>query len=308
VWLSIFFAGIPCGYAIGYVSGGLFASQLSWRLAFVAEALFVAPFAIACLFIPKSRSAQPGAASADGAAPKHSVMTSFKILVLNGTYMFNCLGYAALTGCLGSFAFWLPSFLVDYFSMDITEANLYLGVIALSTGIGGTGFGGVMLDKIGGSVGIAGAGRALLLCWIFCLVGFPLAMGALLSGQFHAFFALMFCAQFFLFASTSPIGAAVLSSVPNSLRSHAMALSIAIIHLLGDFPSPVILGVIADAWSLYYAMLMFTFFLILASALFLVAWILARKRAAREKDSETKSLLPAQPADGNMLRSQEVML
>ena len=52
--------------------------------------------------------------------------------------------------------------------------------------------------------------------------------------------------MFFAFLPTGPINTLLLESVPVSLRARAMAVSIFVIHLFGDFWSPVIVGNLAD--------------------------------------------------------------
>jgi hypothetical protein len=52
--------------------------------------------------------------------------------------------------------------------------------------------------------------------------------------------------MFLAFLPTGPINTLLIESVPVSLRARAMATSIFVIHLLGDFWSPVIVGRLAD--------------------------------------------------------------
>ena len=52
--------------------------------------------------------------------------------------------------------------------------------------------------------------------------------------------------MFLAFLPTGPINTLLIESVPVNLRARAMATSIFVIHLLGDFWSPVIVGRLAD--------------------------------------------------------------
>jgi MFS family permease len=68
LWLAIFFCAIPVGTALGNVYGGLVASALSWRWAFMLEGLAMVPAAALIWHLPVLKSG--GAAAADeGAAP-----------------------------------------------------------------------------------------------------------------------------------------------------------------------------------------------------------------------------------------------
>jgi hypothetical protein len=52
-------------------------------------------------------------------------------------------------------------------------------------------------------------------------------------------------AELLLFASTGPINSAIVNLVAPTERATAVALSILAIHLLGDVPSPPIIGAIS---------------------------------------------------------------
>jgi hypothetical protein len=62
-------------------------------------------------------------------------------------------------------------------------------------------------------------------------------------------------AELLLFASTGPINSVIVHVVSPSERATAVALSILSIHLLGDVPSPYLIGWISDASSLGRAVL-----------------------------------------------------
>ena len=60
-------------------------------------------------------------------------------------------------------------------------------------------------------------------------------------------------AAFLLLLNTAPLNAALINSVGAQIRSTAIAVNIFIIHLLGDVPSPAVMGWIADRRSLQVA-------------------------------------------------------
>jgi MFS transporter, Spinster family, sphingosine-1-phosphate transporter len=60
-------------------------------------------------------------------------------------------------------------------------------------------------------------------------------------------------AAFFLLLNTAPLNAAVINSVGAHIRVTALAVNIFIIHLLGDVPSPTMMGWVADRKSLQAA-------------------------------------------------------
>ncbi len=60
-------------------------------------------------------------------------------------------------------------------------------------------------------------------------------------------------AAFFLLLNTAPLNAAVINSVGAHIRATAIAINIFIIHILGDVPSPTMMGWVADRRSLQAA-------------------------------------------------------
>jgi hypothetical protein len=63
-------------------------------------------------------------------------------------------------------------------------------------------------------------------------------------------------AAFFLLINTSPLNAAVINSVGSHIRATAIAVNIFIIHILGDVPSPTMMGWVADRRSLQTAFIL----------------------------------------------------
>jgi MFS transporter, Spinster family, sphingosine-1-phosphate transporter len=63
-------------------------------------------------------------------------------------------------------------------------------------------------------------------------------------------------AAFFLLFNTSPLNAAIINSVGAHIRATALAVNIFIIHLLGDVPSPTMIGWVADRHSLQVAFIL----------------------------------------------------
>eukprot|EP01028_Stygiella_incarcerata_P014052 TRINITY_DN894_c0_g2_i1.p1 TRINITY_DN894_c0_g2~~TRINITY_DN894_c0_g2_i1.p1 ORF type:complete len:498 (+),score=115.26 TRINITY_DN894_c0_g2_i1:119-1612(+) len=273
LWLSIFFAAIPVGYALGYLGGGLFASQLTWQMAFLFEAALMFPCALICFCIPHDANKTSTSHDEDEASKTFPLGVALKMLFKNPIFVLTVLGYSCYTFVLGGIAFWMPTFLYHHLNLSLQSATMIFGVVSLLTGVFGTGFGGVMIDRLGGSAHIRGTSRALKWCWIASLIGFPFAFAAVLTSNIFLFFSLLFLAEFALFSTTAPSNGATLSSVPLSLRSHSMALCIFMIHLLGDFPSPLIVGVIADSKGLQFAILIMLCWLIMA----VLMWFLAQK-------------------------------
>src|SRR5205814_9796819 len=87
------------------------------------------------------------------------------------------------------------------------------------------------------------------------LVAAPLTLVALAAPQPAVYWTAIVAAELCLFASTGPINSTIVNVVDPHMRATAVALSIFTIHLLGDVPSPSLVGVVSDARTLGEAML-----------------------------------------------------
>jgi len=72
---------------------------------------------------------------------------------------------------------------------------------------------------------------------------------------------------FFLLLNTAPLNAAVINSVDAHIRATALAVNIFIIHLLGDMPSPTMMGWVADRGSLQKAFILPVIAMVVSSAI-----------------------------------------
>jgi len=84
-------------------------------------------------------------------------------------------------------------------------------------------------------------------------------------------------AQVLLFAGTGPINAATVNIVSPAMRATALAAQILIIHLLGDVPSPPLIGYISDRSSLGTAVLIVPVAIVLCG----IFWVMAARHEAR---------------------------
>ena len=75
---------------------------------------------------------------------------------------------------------------------------------------------------------------------------------------------------------------AVMSSVDTDLRAQANAVSVFVMHLFGDFPSPYVIGVVNQYVGEKWGILMLTCWLVWAVIAWGVGWFLAVKAAQRE--------------------------
>jgi MFS transporter, Spinster family, sphingosine-1-phosphate transporter len=269
--LTIFYAAMPVGYALGYLLGGEITAISSWRHAFIWAG---APGLLLALILLPFEEPKRGASDGQAKLVAKPSISDFLGLFKNPKYMLVIWGYVAYTFALGAFSFWGPTFLEKIHGLSTANADRFFGAVIVVAGLVGT--------MVGGFIATAWykrnpAGYAWLLS-ISILLSVPVSFSALRAPNTTTCMALLAAAMFLLFLPTGPINTLILETVPVNLRSSAMALSIFMIHLFGDMWSPEIVGRLADhLHSLQNAVLVLPAAL-LVSGLFSVGLLVITKR------------------------------
>jgi len=253
---AVFFAAIPIGSALGYIVGGLVDQYFGWRQAFfVAGVPGLVLAALALRLYDPPRGAQETAESTGAGAHAVSLGTAaraaYAALIRNRPYVLTVLGYAAYTFAIGALAFWTPSFLERTRAIPKAHATVQFGAVVVVTGFIGTYAGGWIGDYF-----LRASRQAYLwVSGVVTLAAAPLTLVALASPHPAVYWTAIVAAELCLFASTGPINSAIVNVVSPHMRATAVALSIFTIHLLGDVPSPFLVGLLSDARSLGEAVL-----------------------------------------------------
>jgi MFS family permease len=282
---AVFFAAIPIGSAAGYMVGGLVDKHFGWRAAFWvagAPGLLLALLVLLVREVPRGLHDQRGAGSAERGedsddssalpAPR-SALQSYLHLFKNRQYLLTCLGYAMWTFAIGGLGVWTPSFMERVRGMSREDATVTFGAIVLVTGFVGTFAGGWLSDYL-----LKFTKESYLwLCGITSLLAAPLTLVAFNHPNKTVYLTAMIVAEVLVFASTGPVNSAIVNLVSPAERATALALSILIMHLLGDVPSPPLIGYLSDISSLQRAFLIVPLAILAAG----VIWSYAAWRGAR---------------------------
>ena len=242
--LAWFYVAIPVGSALGYVIGGAVGGAMGWRWAFYVVTIPGILLGLWSLRMkdPKRGGADAPAGTADAQAKP--TMRDYLSLLHIPSYVLNTAAMAAMTFAIGGIGYWMPRYLIDVRGLATAKANTMFGAIVVVAGLGATLLGGWAGDKLRprfpGSYFLVSAVGILLACPFVILmlhVPFPFTWLAL------------FGAVFFLFFNTGPSNTALANVTHPSVRASAFALNIFLIHLLGDVPSPTVLGYVAGKFG-----------------------------------------------------------
>ena len=243
---AIFFAAIPIGSALGYIVGGLADHYFGWRPAFFVAGV---PGLLLAALALRLHEPRRGGQDPDAVAPV--TRSVYAALLGNRPYLLTVLGYAAYTFAIGALAFWTPSFLERARGIPKAQATVQFGAIVVVTGFLGTYGGGWLGDRL-----LRRTRQAYLwVSGVATLAAAPLTLAALAAPAPPVYWTAIVAAELLLFASTGPINSTIVNVVSPHVRATAVALSIFTIHILGDVPSPPLVGAISDARSLGEAML-----------------------------------------------------
>jgi MFS family permease len=247
---AVFFAAIPIGSAAGYILGGKANALFGWRAAFFIAGLPGILLSILVFFVK-----DPPRGGHDEAPVvahhKGGSLGAYRDLFGNRIYILAVLGYAAYTFALGGLASWMPSFLHRARGFTQEEATVTFGKIAVITGFLGTFIGGWLGDYF-----LKKSKQSYLwVSGISSLAAAPFAYVALTNPHRSIFLSAMVLAEVFIFMSTGPINSAIINAVAPTERATALGLSVFLMHLLGDVPSPPLIGYLSDRSSLEHAFL-----------------------------------------------------
>ncbi len=238
--LSIFYATIPVGAALGYLLGGVLGQRYGWRTPFYICAL--PGMAIAAglwLFV---REPERGAADRMARTAERATLRG---LLRNPAYWTATFSMAMLVFAMGGISTFLPTFFVRFGGYSVARAGLVVGGITVVDGLLGTVVGGWL-----GQRWLRRSHRALY--WLSALSAvlvIPFGLAAFF-GPVRWLVASALLAEFFLFLNTGPLNTAIVNSVAAPIRSTAIAMNLFIIHAFGDATSPHIIGRISDVSSL----------------------------------------------------------
>ncbi|KAE9031434.1 hypothetical protein PR003_g4674 [Phytophthora rubi] len=163
------------------------------------------------------------------------------------------LAHGAYTFTLGVFNAFGPDVFIGLglFS-DETSASLIFGGIVAVTSLIGTPLGGYVLDRHTKHTTVPGKRCFVAVSSLFLYVTvaevFALVM-CFISDSKGAFLTCFTIALFCMCALWGPEMVAVLELFPSSRRSMAISANAVLIHVLGDVPAPIVMGVVRDKWA-----------------------------------------------------------
>jgi predicted MFS family arabinose efflux permease len=260
--LSIFYAAMPVGIALGYGLGGQIGAHFGWRPAFFVAGGPGLALACALLFLrepPRGRFDQASPAS-------KSLRETMQALGKRPSFFFNMAGQTIYTFAMGGLGTWMPTYFVRERGLGVGAAGTIFGALLLVAGFVGTILGGQVGDRLARrfpGAHFSFSGWALI-------ASVPSTLLAILSPSPGVFWPAMFVTLLLSFVNLGPLNAAMVNVLPPDLRSRGIGLHTTTIHLLGDALSPFLIGLVSDSLGLRIPVLLTGLLLALAGAVLLL--------------------------------------
>lgn len=241
--MGLYFLALPLGGALGYGIGGWMADAWHWRAAFWVVGLPGLFMAFLGLIIPDpGRGASEGKTHA-GRADRPS-MRDYLPLLRNRTFLWNTAGMAAVTFASGGYAAWGSTFYQDVRGMSAKDAGIWIGGLTALAGLTGIAVGTWLADRL-----LRFTRRAyLLMASAAVSIATPFALAGILDPELTTSLGFLFVAMVMLASVLGPCNTVTANVVPANQRAAGYALSIFLIHLLGDVSSPTLIGAVSE-WA-----------------------------------------------------------
>ncbi|KAF0685822.1 Aste57867_22344 [Aphanomyces stellatus] len=249
MWLGIFYCGITVGTAAGYFYSALFAtSPLRWPWAYYSEGLLMIPFVLICMCcIPTQFNLPSGHMQVEAI----SFVSEVTGILSNPLFMLMSLGSSAYVFSISGLAAFGPSLLIGLGLFEESSAAMVFGGIIVVAGTIGTLLGGFLLDRscTGNEHDLFRLTMATKQALLFLTLGtfFLLtSWGCLAQDLNMVSIVILAVALTFLFGCVPASIVALLLSVDKRKRGLALGINTMMSHLLGDVPSPIVIGMFKD--------------------------------------------------------------
>jgi predicted MFS family arabinose efflux permease len=237
--IAFFMLGVPIGFPLSTMIGGPIGQAWGWRAAMVAAAL---PALLLIPFVLSLREPERGASESrrPETEPRRSPWTVLRIPTL---------WWIIASGALVNFIMYVlstfvPSFLVRFHKMSISDAGFWMGITHIAGGVAGGLAGGTLGDRVihksrNGRLRFAGAAM---------LASAPFQYFAILTPAGSGFQALLWFAASYgcLNMYYGFVYSCIQDIVPPSLRATTMSIYFMAMYLCGASFGPVITGNLSD--------------------------------------------------------------
>jgi predicted MFS family arabinose efflux permease len=253
--LTFFYLAVPLGAAIGYPLGGQLSSWWGWRTAFFVVGLPGLAVAVAALALREPE--RSGAEHVDEEHRRQYQAQPFSwrlygSLIWNYSYLYNALAMAMFTFALGGLQLFAAKYFAQLPGMDLKKANNNLGPVLCVSGLIGMSLGGWLAERLkrrwrGAYFWVSGFSLLASVPFIFLALAGRQLFGEAGCRPFYIF-PLLFVGLTLAFMNIGPSNTIITNVIPPKIRTAAVAANLFITRMLGDIPSPWLMGAVS-VWT-----------------------------------------------------------
>ena len=246
--VAVFFAGVPLGMLLGFLGGGLIASEYGWRAGFYVAAVPGLVLAVLLWFTVKEP--QRGATEPAGQAPEKAppLMQSLSFMAGQRSLVLIIAASVLVTATSSAMMSWIGSLLIRTHQLSLPTVGVMTALCMGGVGAVGTLLAGSLADRLGAQdmrwqprlMALAAALIALFGAGV-CLLP-SVAAVAVALGLFAACVA----------GLNGPTYALSQSLVQVRMRGVSMSTLIVLLNLIGVGVGPTVAGVLSDAFAAQY--------------------------------------------------------
>ena len=246
--VAVFFAGVPLGMLLGFLGGGLIASEYGWRAGFYVAAVPGLVLAVLLWFTvkePQRGATEPAGQALEKAPP---LMQSLAFMAGQRSLVLIIVASVLVTATSSAMMSWIGSLLIRTHQLSLPAVGVMTALCMGGVGAVGTLLAGSLADRLGAQdmrwqprlMALAAALIALFgagVCLLPSVAGVAVALG--------------------LFAAcvaglNGPTYALSQSLVQVRMRGVSMSTLIVLLNLIGVGVGPTLAGVLSDAFAAQY--------------------------------------------------------
>jgi MFS transporter, Spinster family, sphingosine-1-phosphate transporter len=241
--MSLFYTASPIGAGLGVTLGGLIAAVYGWRSACLIVGI---PGILLALILLYAAEPRRGHFDPDEASERPELKVAFRALIRNRPFLLLVFAYTFQILSYNPIEFWVPTILQRDKGISLAQTSATYGAVVFVAGLLGPLVGGLLGDMLAKRQGSAYYTISALSS-AACVV--PLLAIAILP-RGVPLFAALFGEIFLGNMSTGLVFAILVGIVAPGLRGTATAVTLLVIHLLGDGISQPLIGRISNQLSL----------------------------------------------------------
>ena len=246
--VAVFFAGVPLGMLLGFMGGGLIASEYGWRAGFYVAA--VPGLVLALLLWFTVKEPQRGATEPEGRLPEQAppLAQSLRFMAGQRSLVLIVVASVLVTATSSAMMSWIGSLLIRTHQLSLPAVGMMTALCMGGVGTVGTLLAGSLADRLGAQdmrwqprlmalaaalIGVFGTG----VCLLPTVPGVAVALG--LSWRHY---------------NAALVNSYALSQslVQVRMRGVSMSTLIVLLNLIGVGVGPTLAGVLSDAFAAQY--------------------------------------------------------